>query len=56
MFYSKKGGDVVFVNNYYCKLKHNWQHCTYCDVIVFSLEEYTFVRERMHRSVGLCKV
>ena len=44
------------MDNYKCKLKHNWQYCTYCYVIVFSLEEYTFVRERVHRSVGLCQV
>ena len=39
---------IVFVNNYKCKFKHNWKHCTYCYVIVFSLKEYTFVRERVH--------
>ena len=38
MFSSKKEGDVVFVNKYKRKLKQNWQHCTYCYVIVFNSE------------------
>ena len=27
MFLSKKGGDVVFVNNYNAKWNDIWQHC-----------------------------
>ena len=48
MFLSKKGGDVVFVNNYSVKWNDIGQHCIYCYVIVISLEEYTFGRERVH--------
>ena len=40
--------SVMFVNNYNVKWNDNWQHRTYCCVIVISSEEYTCGRERVH--------
>ena len=39
LYFNCKIVYVVFVNNYKCKLKNSWQHCTYCYINVISFEQ-----------------